>query len=214
MSKLAIYNAALRIIKQTALASLTENRAPRRALDAVWDGEPTAIDYTLSQGLWNFAMRGMQLEQRSDLTTAFGYTYAFAKPSDSLRLNKVCVDETLRTPLTDYQEEMGVILANVPTVYVQYVSNDAAYGSNMTLWPPLFKKFLAAYLASEVAGEVTGDDNLEKKALNLMAAHRNDARSKDALEQAPSFLPERGTFRQARAGGRSTFNGNNNGGVY
>jgi hypothetical protein len=44
-SKLKLYNDALGILGERRLASLTENREPRRVLDEVWDAGKGVVNY-------------------------------------------------------------------------------------------------------------------------------------------------------------------------
>ena len=92
-SQLGLYNAALgRHLGERTLASLTENREPRRALDAVYS---EVLDECLEAGYWKHARRTVQLTASNSMTPQFGYNYAFDVPADSVFLMKVPV-------VTDY----------------------------------------------------------------------------------------------------------------
>src|SRR4051812_14499694 len=76
--RLKIYNGALLICGERSLATLTENREPRRLLDQVW--QEGGVQYCLEQGQWKFAMCASKFEADTSYTAQFGYTNRFQKP--------------------------------------------------------------------------------------------------------------------------------------
>ena len=152
-TQLSLYNEALRICGERKLASLTENREPRRILDSVWDAN--AINYCLEQGQWKFAIRTAKLENNASMEPAFGYQYGFDKPTDLIRLTALCSDEYFNVPLTQYSEEAGYWFSDLDEIYIQYVSNDASYGNDFSLYPETYMRYVASYLASEIIDRLT-----------------------------------------------------------
>ena len=73
-TQLFIYNEALGHLGERQLASLSEPREPRRVLDSYWSD---VVGYCLSQGLWKFARRTIQVDNSSSLTPQFGFDYFF-----------------------------------------------------------------------------------------------------------------------------------------
>jgi len=198
-SKLTVYNGALREIGERKLSSLTENREPRRVLDSVWDND--FIKQCLSEGLWNFAMRTVELTYSPSLTPDFGYTRAFDKPTDWIRTASVSGDERFATPLLAYNDEAGYWFADIDTIYVRYVSNDDSYGADLSLWAPKFTLFVETELAARSAKRITGSDS-EAAAIRKRAdAVLKKARSVDAMNEPTKFAPQ-GSWASAR-GGRS-----------
>ena len=113
--QLGLYNQALYLLGERSLASLTENREPRRILDVVWRG---AVKFCLEQGQWKFALRTSKLTYSTDVIPTFGYSRAFERPTDCVRLSKMCSDEYLKTPLnasqlTDLVRSMGVPVRDI-----------------------------------------------------------------------------------------------------
>jgi hypothetical protein len=187
-TKLALFNEALTmLLGERKLASLSENREPRRVLDDVWD--QGAVKYCLEQGQWNFAMRTSRLPYSPSVTPSFGYRRGFEKPSDLARVSKLCSDEFLNSPITAYTEEAGFWFSDYDDLYISYVSNHADYGSDMSLWPETFVRYVASYLAFRAVRRIkqsgTSADDIEKE----MTKHLLDARSKDALAGPTQFLP-------------------------
>lgn len=205
-TKLGIYNGALRVVGERKLASLTENREPRRILDDEYDG---AVRYCLEQGYWKFAQRMAKLEFTGDITPEFGYRRAFEKPTDFIRTAKMCYDEYFTSPLLEYNEEKGYWFADVDELYVVYISNDAEYGMDLTAWPEVFTHYVELHLATEIAQRLTQSADavasIEKKTYKAML----DARNKSAVEGPTEFLPT-GSWASARRG-RSAFTRKNRG---
>lgn len=203
-TKLSLYNDALFALGERKLAALTENREPRRALDEVYDG---AVKYCLEAGQWLFAQRTTHLIPDPAIAPPFGYTNAFAKPSDFLRLTKMCSDSYLNTPLTQYSEEKGYWFAPVSDLYVSYVSDDTQYGMDLSIWPEAFTNYVSLYLASIVCDRLTQSatktTTLEKK----VKAALTEAKSRSAMEQGTKFLPP-GRWGSARSGGSAKDRGN------
>lgn len=200
-SKLSLFNGALRIIGERSLLSLSENREPRRRLDTAWDGG--ALKYCLEAGLWNFAMRTGELTYAPSITPDFGMAYAFTKPDDYVRTAGVWSDEYLKAPLIDYRDEANTWFSDIDTIYISYVSNDAQYGADFSLWPETFTKFVEAHLASEIAMAITQNRGKFEDAIAIRKAALKDAQAKDAMAQPTSFPPS-GSWSRSRMNGQRT----------
>ena len=206
VTQLGLYNEALRLIGERRLATITENREPRRVLDDIWnDG---AVDYCLEQGLWNFAMRAVEIDASATVPN-FGYANAFDKPVDHIRTAGVAEDEFFNTPLTAVLEEVGFWFADIDPIYVRYISNAATYGSDFTRWPQSFSKYVAAYLASEAVLTLTQSTDKQKIILSIAQHRLRDAKSKDAMADATAFMPQ-GSWSSARSGGGGKDRGKRN----
>lgn len=200
-SKLTLYNGALRLLRERPLASLSENREPRRQLDAAWDGG--AIDYCLEQGFWKFAKRTVMIDASPSIEPDFGFQYAFDIPEDHLTTAGVWADEMMTRPHRDYREEGDYWFGTLETMFVSYISNDAEFGMDFSLWPQTFVKFVEAHLASEVAGPLTesGKEMLQYRAKLLI-----EAKSGDAQGDPSRRLPV-GSWVRARMAGNTRRNG-------
>lgn len=210
--RLSLYNQALVLIGQRKIASLAENRESRRALDSVWDGG--AVNFILEQGLWNCAMRSVKIEADPDVTPSFGLLKAFSRPSDYIRTAALCTDEYFKSPLLQYTDEGGYWYADYEPIYVRYVSNDTAYGGDLSLWPESLAKYAAAYLASEVCQALTADDAKAELLREKTVPRRlTSAQSKDAMNEATAFLPP-GSWTTARHGNTMRRDRGNRGSLY
>lgn len=198
-TQLSLYNGALRLCKERKLASLTENREPRRLLDDAWgDGSTTgAVKHCLQLGQWTFASRAVQVDYTPSIEPPFGYRYAFEQPSDFVRTMAVCQDEYFRVPLLEYSDERGYWYSDLQTIFVKYVSNASDYGADLSLWPESFVKLVEAYLAKEIAGSLTGADS---KAVEMAwDAALKSSRSLDAMNKPTVMMPQ-SSWASARTG--------------
>lgn len=196
-SKLTVFNGALREIGERKLSSLTENREPRRVLDSVWDND--FIRQCLSEGLWNFAMRTVELTYSPSVSPDFGYSRAFDKPEDWVRTASMSADERFATPLLQYNDEAGYWFADLDTIYVRYVSDDDEYGSDLSLWSPKFTLFVETELAARAAKRITGSDSDAARIEKLARDRLRQARSVDAMNEPTKFAPK-GSWVSARGG--------------
>lgn len=168
-TRLQIYNGALRRLGNPLLTSLSENLSSRRYLDSVWD--EGFIDYVLDRGKWSFAKRTERITQSTTLIPQFGLKYAFPQPIDFIKLVAMWQNPECTVPLLWYQYEAGVFYTQIDTIYLQYVSNDAAYGGNIALWPAPFTQYSQAFMAQQAAPFITNQNggDLEK---DLIIAER------------------------------------------
>lgn len=199
-SQLNVYNDALRLVGERQLVSLTENREPRRLLDAAW---VNAQKYCLEQGQWNFAIRSQRLSYSPSVEPPFGYRYAFNKPDDYVRTVAFCSDEYFTCAILNYTDEAGFWFCDEQDIYLRYVSNDEAFGLDTSLWPETFGKFIAAYLALEIAPRIKNANDIDviQRTYRMCKA---DALTKDAIQEPTKRIPpgewvsSRGRFLSSR----------------
>lgn len=154
-SRLQIYNGALLLLGERALASLTEAQETRRLLDKVWDDD--GLRACLEEGQWYFAMRAVRIDYDITNDPAFGYQYAFEKPSDWVITSAVCQDEYFNAPLLQYVDEPDYWYCDLQELYVRYISDDAGYGLNLARWPRKFTEFVEAHFAFKICNKINGD---------------------------------------------------------
>lgn len=199
-TRIDLYNGALLALGERQLASLSENRAPRRYLDVAWnDG---AVDHILAAGQWTFARRSVRMDADATLEPEFGWQYAFNRPTDYIRALAVCSDEYFSAPFEQYAEEAGVFYAALTPFYLAYVSNAAGFGGNLAKWPANVVEYAKLYLASRILPALTGN-RTDKAAFAKDAAKALvRAQSTDAME-GPTKFPPSGTWTNARLRGRT-----------
>lgn len=186
-SRLALYNGALRKLGQPRLSALTDEGKGRRALDDCYD---EVVAFCLERGLWNFAMRLVELETTPSADTTFGYSCIFDKPDDWIRTAGVTSDPRGNSPLLAYDDRADYWLADIDTIYVRYVSNDPAYGLDLGRWPESFVQYVQTVLAFESCETVTGSDSRKGRLEKDVKAAFSNASNKDAMnEPSTRFLP-------------------------
>ena len=200
-TRLKLYNGALRLLKERPLATLSDNVESRRILDAIWDDD--ALDRCLGMGRWTFATRTIELTYSPSVSADFGYPNAFDKPSDFIRTAAICADGYFDVPLLRYADEGSYWWCDLETIYVKYVSNDAAYGLDYSLWPGNFAAFVSSYLARHAAGPLSKDEGDAEK---TMARLLSTALNTDAMSGPTVFAP-RGGWANSRGNSRSNGRG-------
>ena len=198
-SKLLVFNAALLLCGERKLASLTENREPRRLLDDVFDGG--AVKTCLEAAFWNFGTRSLKIEFDPGVDPDFGFQRAFVKPSDWCRTAVVSASEYFRPPFKDDQfaDEAGFWFADIDTLYVKMVSDGADYGGDLGNWTESFARYFEAYLASRVAWKITRDKKTVEAIQVELKRLLKGASAKDAQDSGTSVPPE-GAWNRARRG--------------
>lgn len=204
-TQLGLYNQALLILGERRLTAIDSPATEKSQieLDVVWDNG--AIDYCLEQALWNFAMRSIQLSYDPDTTPPFGLQFAFNKPTDWIRTAALCEDDHFYVPCLDYEDRADFWWSDLNELYIKYVSNDSAYGADLSLWPQSFIKFVAAYLAKEACSRIiVGDKEKRKEVEAIYRTALLDASAKDAINEATKF-PAEGNWAASRRTGRHLY---------
>lgn len=194
-SRLKIYNSALTICGERHVADLTEDREPKRLLDHVWDND--GVDACLEMGQWKFAMRSVRIDFDADVTPDFGFNRAFTKPDDWVVTSAFCYDGHFTNPITRYVDETGFWYSDVDEIFVRFVSNDASYGNDLSLWPATFEDYVAAYFASKIIMKLTSDENKRNSVLVWEDKKLKIAKNKDAMA-GPQQFPAPGNFVNSR----------------
>ncbi len=205
-TQLELYNGALvEHCGERPLATITENREPRRLLDNAWTEGIGAISACLEMGQWNFAMRTQMQTPDTGITPTFGYRYVYPHPTDWILTTAVWQDEFGRVPLLQYTDEAGKLYASLQTIYWRYVSNDANFGSNMGLWPQSFADVVKAYLAQKIISKLTDSqvkiDNLTHHRTGAVAKAVHFAKNMSAMAE-PTKFPPTGSWNRSRLGHR------------
>ncbi len=186
-SKLLLYQGACAVLGERKVSSLTEASVMRRRLDTAWD--TGVVEECLGRGLWNHAMRSIQLDYSPSVEPPFGYRRAFDKPADWVRTAIVASDAYFQNALTRYVDEAEYWFAELDTIFVRYVSSSTDYGMNFGAWPKNFTKFVEASLAHNAAESTTGSgneaDRIEARVKRLLIR----SRSTDAMDDPTGFVP-------------------------
>lgn len=194
-TRLDLYNGALNVLGSRKLASLTENREPRRVLDGIWNRG--AVRTLLSAGLWNFAMRTAQIDKSPSIAPDFGFANVFVKEADWVRTGAVCSDEYFKEPLIEYSDEAGQLYADIDPIYAKWVSDLADYGGDLSRWPENFSRYAEHWLAWMGCERITQGRTKKQDLEKAMGKALTQASSTDAMDDPTKFLPP-GSWSRAR----------------
>ena len=199
-TRLQLYNRALRIIQERKLSSLTEKREPRFLLDDVW--EEGGVRACLSRGFWNHATRTVQIDYDPSQEPDFGLSRVFVKPDDWVRTSAFCSDPYFQNPLSIYDDTGAYWYADIDTVYVKYISDDASYGNNLSLWTEGFFNYAAHYFAVQIAPNLTSAASKVEDLKKDLKKALNEAKSEDGQNEPARRIPPGSWVRARTRGGR------------
>lgn len=198
--RLEIYRGALRLLGDAhGLSSLTEVNPARQALDGAWQ---PAVDYLLAEGLWNFAIRSVELTNDEDVEPLFGFDYAFSKPEDWVRTLSMSQSGVYSEGFEQYEDETDYWYCSINPLYVRYISNDEDYGWNVAKWRQPFAKALEAYLAFECGLPISSDRGNRNDLFQLFKDRLSRAKTLDAVDERVKTKPT-GRLVRARLTNRS-----------
>lgn len=215
-TRLQLYNDALLMCGERAVASLTVNEEARRLLDQVWTNN--GVNGCLEEAQWMFAMRTVRVDYDPGIEPDFGYAHAFDKPTDWILTSALCSDDFFQQPLLRYTDESSYWFSDLETIYVRYVSNDSSYGGDMSKWPRSFCEFVAAHFASKIIMKVSNDKDRIEMFLRPDAPIKGvrgqalmHAKSRCAMG-GPTQFSARGNWSQSRIRGVTRRDGGNTSG--
>lgn len=199
IDKLALYNGILRCLGDRRLATLDDDVPARHLLDGIWDDD--FVKDCLEAGPWVFATRTVKLEAdvTNDAADDFGFTYGFDKPDDWVLTAMISGDEDFRRPLQDFADEQAYIFAYLDVIYLKYVSDDASYGRDYSLWPQSFFRYVCAAGAALIAERLTGSTSTADRMEALSEKRKNQALGKNGNNMPTRFMPQ-GGWNDARQG--------------
>lgn len=180
--QLAIWNVALAHLGQRRLATLADPNESARVLADEWIA---TVNGCLEVAPWQFATRLAAVQSGGG--QAYGFVSSFQKPADWVRTTDLAPDAAISIPLDRYVEEGQVWLADPATLFVRYVSNDAAYGLNVGRWHQAFADWVALALAARICRRLTGSDEILGEVIKLRDMARDAAMSHEDRVAARTF---------------------------
>ncbi len=180
-SQIEIANLALSLLGEPAIASFSDNsRAAREA--NLWF-HPTRRSF-LQKHPWSRAKARAQLAQLAT-APAFGFSNAFALPSDYLRLvsiNGVLVwEQRNASDPAIYRIEGNTLLTDDSSAKIVYIYDL----EDTTKFSPVMVEAFAAHLALNLALPVTKDAGRYDRMVRLAEDRLAEARSLDSQEDPP-----------------------------
>lgn len=137
-------------------------------------------DQVLRDHPWNFAVKRSVLAPSSD-APAWGFTYKFPLPADSLRLLEV---RDLST--AEYQVESGHIMANDDALYIRYTRKV----TDPNEFDSLFVDTVATRLAFEICEALTQSNSKKADLWNEYDDSITRAKRADGQENPPVMFEE------------------------
>jgi hypothetical protein len=195
--KLALWKQALIHLQKETIATLTDDVESCYVFANAWNG---VVLEAFNEGDWNFAKKSVQLAQSGTGTLAVGWSYVFDYPADYIRTIEVSSQPNFnRAYFVDYVDENGFLSARTTTVFLRYISNEKTADNKVSLWPPMFWRYVAAKLAYETCGRLTSGDALEQKLEKRKDKTLRQAKSVDARQEKVKQVGP-GSWMNARTG--------------
>ena len=185
-----IANNALNILGASTISSLTEDTKNARICNQRFENVRNRI---FRSHPWNCLIKRVQLAQNST-APVIEYTYAYALPSDFLRVLKIH-NGTTDSVASDmpYKVEGKNIITDEATVYLVYVSKD----TDPNNYDSYLYEVLAYQLAADMAYGITNNATLAKNLLNDADEKLRESRFVDAVENSTDTV-EANEFTDAR----------------
>lgn len=176
-SKTDICNAAMTLLGQPPIQDITDvlNVNANRC-NQFWE---MARDAVLEDFPWHFATRRIQLALSDYTPPGEEYEYAFALPSDCLKVQNLNDEDIAYTIETDDEGNM-LLLTNEDEIYLRYTWRNEMPGR----WSLNFCEALAAKLAIYLCGPVIGKNNTKIEIFSKMY--------EDALSRARRITTDQG----------------------
>jgi len=185
-----IANNALNILGASTISSLTEDTKNARICNQRFENVRNRI---FRSHPWNCLIKRVQLAQNST-APVIEYTYAYALPSDFLRVLKIH-NGTTDSVASDmpYKVEGKNIITDEATVYLVYVSKD----TDPNNYDSYLYEVLAYQLAADMAYGITNNATLAKNLLADADEKLRESRFVDAVENSTDTV-EATEFTNAR----------------
>jgi len=185
-----IANNALNILGASTISSLTEDTKNARICNQRFENVRNRV---FRSHPWNCLIKRVQLAQNST-APVIEYTYAYALPSDFLRVLKIH-NGTTDSVASDmpYKVEGKNIITDEATVYLVYVSKD----TDPNNYDSYLYEVLAYQLAADMAYGITNNATLAKNLLADADEKLRESRFVDAVENSTDTV-EATEFTNAR----------------
>lgn len=177
-SQLSVWNRALFLLEMERASSTTPSNTATRTLNEAWQD---TVEFCLEQGDFDCGKVRQALSQVSP-APAFGWTYYYAIPADSLRLVFVSETGLKDDRLLHFAIEDGKIATDATTVYVIFVSSSVI--TTPGKWSASLAEFIACMLAFRCLKLNPGARDAVEKALKMA---KPVAESLDAVQNPPEF---------------------------
>lgn len=211
--QLELYNGSLeRHLGERPIKDLNSTMESRYLLDRVWKSG-RFVNACLEESDWTWAVRTIELQYDPSIEPDFGFPYVFEKPDDWVRTCAISSDPNFLSRLDEggFADENGYWFAYPQTIYVQYISNDDAYGLDTSKWPEYFVDWMEVRLALKACKRDTQSSSLYDQLEKAEKRALLNARGKNGMNK-PSVKMSKGNWNKARTTSRLNSSWNNGGG--
>ena len=172
-----ICNSALNLLGASTISALTDDNKNARLCNQSY--EPIRNRVFRSHA-WNCLHKRVQLAQNSTAPVV-EYTYAYALPSDCLRVLKIHngTTDSIASAL-DYKLEGRNIVTDEGTIYLIYIALD----TDPNNYDAYLQESISHMLASDLAYAITNNATLAKNYMERSDERLREARFIDATENA------------------------------
>ena len=185
----ALYNKALEILELDPINSNDDESERKIALDYALDNK--AVETVFELIAWDFPIKSVKLEYDTSVTPEWGYQYAFAVPSDLVRIESFASDEYFRNPV-NYLQEGDYYFCDENIIYLKYVANTLF--ANPDGWPT----YIFNLVAAEMARRSTRLPGTDKSHVEFKyQEYKEEAYNTDAQRNSPQVITE-GNWNRAR----------------
>ncbi len=194
---LGIYNDALQLLGEPQITERDVDSARRVALD-------NAVNSDLVLGIleniaWTWATTSTKITYNTSLSPAWGYQYAFDKPSGMVRFDGIWADEYFNAPIRRYEDQDGKWFCGSTEIYVKYVHE--SYLTNADAWSGEFRRHVAGKMAWDSISRFPNAD------AGIVKDQHDDrerkVKSTDAMQSPPKIIG-RGSWTQQRTRGSAS----------
>lgn len=195
-SEVDICNMALSHLKQSSIAQIDPPSSKVETLCALWYHQ--IRQETLRSHPWNFAGARVQLTPDSGATPDFGFSHAYALPSDWIRFVARCDDLGVLLNAGDYEIEGRYFLfdgEDNASINLKYITDF----QTVIQMDPLFRGLFAINLAIILAPNFSGSEARVKTLIEIRKDMQPTAAAIDGQERPPRRI-QRSRFIQARRG--------------
>ena len=183
-------NSALNLLGASTISALTDDSKNARLCNQRYDSVRNRV---FRSHAWNCLHKRVQLAQNSTAPVV-EYSYAYALPSDCLRVLKVHNGSTdsIKSDI-DYKLEGRNIVTNEGTVYIIYIAID----TDPNNYDTYLQESISHQLAADLAYAVTNNATLADKYMVRADERLREARFIDATENSLGTI-ESSEFTDAR----------------
>ena len=185
-----ICNSALNLLGASTISALTDDSKNARLCNQRYDPIRNRV---FRSHAWNCLHKRVQLAQNST-APVIEYTYAYALPSDCLRVLKIHngTTDSIASAL-DYKLESRNVVTDEGTVYLIYIALD----TDPNNYDSYLQESISHQLAADIAYAVTNNATLAKNYMERADERLREARFIDATENALDTI-ESNEFTDAR----------------